>query len=225
MSYVCKFCKKTFGSEQTLLTHLCEPKRRWNNRKDTNVQLAFRCFQHFWRITATNMKSEKTYEDFMGSKYYLAFVRFANYVMGVYIASVEDYIEWLLKSRVRIDKWSTDEVYETYIKEFNVRESVDRAIERTVLTIKSWAEENKKEWTTFFNEVSVPRAIHMIRAGKISPWVLYNSKGGIKLMESFNEEQMIMIEEYVSPTAWTKRFEQSPEDVKFALDVTKAAGL
>ena len=162
MSYVCKFCKKTFGSEQTLLTHLCEPKRRWNNRKDTNVQLAFRCFQHFWRITATNMKSEKTYEDFMGSKYYLAFVRFANYVMGVYIASVEDYIEWLLKSRVRIDKWSTDEVYETYIKEFNVRESVDRAIERTVLTIKSWAEENKKEWTTFFNEVSVPRAIHML---------------------------------------------------------------
>ena len=65
----------------------------------------------------------------------------------------------------------------------------------------------------------------MIRAGKISPWILYNSKGGIKLMESFNEEQMIMIEEYVSPTAWTKRFEQSPEDVKFALDVTKAAGL
>ena len=65
----------------------------------------------------------------------------------------------------------------------------------------------------------------MIRSGKISPWILYNSKGGIKLMESLNEEQMIMIEEYVSPTSWTKRFQQSPDDVKFVLDVTKAAGL
>mgnify|MGYP003319418419 CR=1 FL=1 len=44
-------------------------------------------------------------------------------------------------------------------------------------------------------------------------------------MESLNEEQMIMIEEYVSPTSWTKRFQQSPDDVKFVLDVTKAAGL
>ena len=92
MSYECKFCKKTFGSERTLLSHLCEPKRRWNNRNEKNVQLAFRCFQHFWRVTATNMKSEKTYDDFMTSKYYLAFVKFANYIMGVYIANVESYI-------------------------------------------------------------------------------------------------------------------------------------
>ena len=144
MSYECKFCKKTFGSEKTLLTHLCEPKRRWNNRNEKNVQLAFRCFQHFWRITATNMKHEKTYDEFMNSKYYLAFVKFANYILGVYVANIETYIEWLLKKRVRIDKWSSDTVYEEYIKEFNVRESVDRAIERTILTIKDWAEENNK---------------------------------------------------------------------------------
>ena len=225
MSYECKFCKKTFGSEQTLLTHLCEPKRRWNNRKDANVQLAFRCFQHFWRITATNMKQEKTYDEFMKSKYYLAFVKFANYIMGVYIANVESYIEWLLKKRVRIDKWSSDQVYEEYIKEFNVRESVDRAVERTILTIKQWAEENKKDWINFCNEVSTPRAVHMIRSGKLSPWLLYNSKGGIKLMESLTQEQMIMIEQYVSPNSWSKRFQESPDDVKFVLEITKAAGI
>jgi hypothetical protein len=225
MTYECKFCKKSFGSERTLITHLCEPKRRWNNRNEKNVQLAFRCFQHFWRITSTNMKSEKTYDDFMTSKYYLAFVKFANYVMGVYIASVEDYIEWLLKQRIRIDKWSSDTVYEQYIKEFNVRESVDRAVERTILSIKQWSEENQKDWTAFFKEVSVPRAVHMIRSGKISPWVLYNSKGGLKLLESLNDEQMIMIEEYVSPPAWSERFQTSPEDVEFVLNLTKKAGL
>ena len=120
------------------------------------------------------MKQEKTYDEFMKSKYYLAFVKFANYIMGVYIANVESYIEQLLKKRVRIDKWSSDQVYEEYIKEFNVRESVDRAVERTILTIKQWAEENKKDWINFFNEVSTPRAVHMIRSGKMQTcsWLL-----------------------------------------------------
>ncbi len=225
MSYECKFCKKIFGSERTLLSHLCEPKRRWNNRKEKNVQLAFRCFQHFFRITATNMKSEKTYDDFMTSKYYLAFVKFANYIMGVYISNVETYIEWLLKQRIRIDKWSTDQVYESYIKEFNFRESVDRAVERTVIELKNWSEESNKPWNSFFNEVSQPRAIHMIRAGKISPWIVYNSQSGLKWLDSLNDEQMIMINDYINPTQWSKRFSNSPEDVRFVLDITKKAEL
>jgi|TARA_B100001027_G_C16263057_1_gene330492 hypothetical protein len=225
MSYECKFCKKIFGSERTLLSHLCEPKRRWNNRKEKNVQLAFRCFQHFFRITATNMKSEKTYDDFMTSKYYLAFVKFANYIMGVYISNVETYIEWLLKQRIRIDKWSTDQVYESYIKEFNFRESVDRAVERTVIELKNWSEESNKPWNSFFKEVSQPRAIHMIRAGKISPWIVYNSQSGLKWLDSLNDEQMIMINDYINPTQWSKRFSNSPEDVRFVLDITKKAEL
>lgn len=225
MSYECKFCKKSFGSEKTLITHLCEPKRRWENRKEKNVQLAFRCFQHFWRITSTNMKSEKTYDDFMNSKYYLAFVKFANYVMGVYVANVENYVEWLLKQRIRIDKWATDETYESYIKDFNVRESVERAVERTILSIKDWSRENNKDWTSFFNEVSKPRLIHMIRSGKISPWILYNSNGGINALDSLNNEQMLMIEDYISPIAWKKRFDSSQDDVQFVLDLTKKANL
>ncbi len=225
MSYECKFCKKTFGSERTLLSHLCEPKRRWNNRNEKNVQLAFRCFQHFWRVTATNMKSEKTYDDFMTSKYYLAFVKFANYIMGVYIANVESYIEWLLKQRTRIDRWSSDEVYEAYIKEFNFRESVDRAVERTVLELQKWSQDTSKPWNSFFSQVSQPRAIQMIRAGKISPWILYNSQSGLQWLESLNEEQMIMINDYINPNDWGQRFSNSPEDVKFVLDLTKKAEL
>ena len=81
------------------------------------------------------------------------------------------------------------------------------------------------DWTTFFKEVSLPRAIHMIRSGKISPWVLYNSEGGIGLLEKLSAEQMTMIEDYISPGPWAKRFQDSPEDVKFVMDVTKAAGL
>ena len=106
-----------------------------------------------------------------------------------------------------------------------MRESVERAVERTILSIKEWSTENGKDWTSFFSEVSTPRLIHMIRSGKISPWILYNSNGGINALDSLNNEQMMMIEDYVSPVAWKKRFDSSQDDVKFVLELTKKANL
>ena len=225
MSFECKFCKKSFGSEKTLITHLCEPKRRWNNRKDRNVQLAFRCYQHFWRITSTAMKTERTYDDFMNSKYYTAFVKFANYLVDVYVASVEDYIEWLLKHRIKVDRWPSDVVYEQYIKEFAVRESVERAVERTVLSMKGWGESNSMPWNSFFEKVSKSRCIHMIRSGQISPWLLYNSKSGISFLQSLNQQETLMIEDYIDPAAWANRFKKSADDVNFVHEIVKKANL
>lgn len=225
MSFECKFCKKSFSSEKTLITHLCEPKRRWNNRKDRNVQLAFRCYQHFWRITSTAMKTERTYDDFMASKYYTAFVKFANYLVDVYVASVEDYIEWLLKNRVKVDKWPSDIVYEQYIKEFAVRESVERAVERTVLSMKGWGESNSMPWNVFFAKVSKSRCIHMIRSGQISPWLLYNSKSGISFLQSLNQQETLMIEDYIDPAAWASRFKKSADDVSFVHEIVKKANI
>jgi len=225
MSFECKFCKKSFSSEKTLITHLCEPKRRWNNRKDRNVQLAFRCYQHFWRITSTAMKTERTYDDFMTSKYYTAFVKFANYLVDVYVASVEDYIEWLLKNRVKVDKWPSDIVYEQYIKEFAVRESVERAVERTVISMKGWGESNSMPWNVFFEKVSKSRCIHMIRSGQISPWLLYNSKTGISFLQSLNQQETLMIEDYIDPAAWASRFKKSQDDVSFVHEIVKKANI
>ena len=65
----------------------------------------------------------------------------------------------------------------------------------------------------------------MIRAGKISPWIVYNSQSGLKWLDSLNDEQMIMINDYINPTQWSKRFSNSPEDVRFVLDITKKAEL
>ena len=44
-------------------------------------------------------------------------------------------------------------------------------------------------------------------------------------LEKLSAEQMTMIEDYISPGPWAKRFQDSPDDVKFVMDVTKAAGL
>jgi hypothetical protein len=91
--------------------------------------------------------------------------------------------------------------------------------------MKNWGEQNHMPWNAFFQKISKPRGIHMIRSGKISPWVLYNSKSGLKFLESLTAQETVMIEDYICPTSWTKRFNQSPTDVEFVHDIMKKANI
>ena len=40
----CKYCNKEFRKESTLAAHLCESKRRWQQEKETGVQLGLRAY-------------------------------------------------------------------------------------------------------------------------------------------------------------------------------------
>ena len=40
--YKCKYCEKTYRKESTLFAHLCEQKRRWQQEKETGVQLGLK---------------------------------------------------------------------------------------------------------------------------------------------------------------------------------------
>ena len=82
----CTYCDKTFAKERTLQVHLCEPKRRHLQRDEKWVVNAFMVFQRFYQIHQHNSKP-RTYDDFVDSAYYNAFVKFGRYIM--YITSSE----------------------------------------------------------------------------------------------------------------------------------------
>ena len=61
--YKCRYCEKDFSKESTLAVHLCEPKRRWQQEKETGVQLGLRAYLRFYEITQGSAKL-KSYDDF-----------------------------------------------------------------------------------------------------------------------------------------------------------------
>ena len=77
----------------------------------------------------------------------------------------------------------------------------------------------------FLEKISPNRAVHYIRSGKISPWILYNSKSGVKLLQSFNAEQVALVNEYIDPDFWTAKFQMANQDVRFVEDVLEKAGI
>jgi hypothetical protein len=77
----CGYCKKTFRRAESLVVHLCEPKRRRQERSERGVELGFQSYLRFYEIAQGSARL-KTFDDFADSPYYRAFVKFGRYCVA-----------------------------------------------------------------------------------------------------------------------------------------------
>ena len=220
----CKWCGKEFQIERTLSAHMCVKKRRWADRDMSHIRLGHRAFQMFYELN-TSAKEPKSMEDFIMSQYYEAFVKYGRACQVNEWLQPERYTEWLIKNGVKLKQWTSDRQYDKFIKDYVRKEPGLKALERTIVYLSKWSDENDKAWQNYFTDVSPSRAVHDIRAAKVSPWVIYLSGTGNKLLERFNDEQVAMIDEMIDPPFWMKLFTASKEEVKTIKQTCKDANI
>ena len=223
--YKCEYCKKEFSRENTLQVHVCENKRRAHQRDEKRVQLGFFTFNQFYKLGLGNLK-EKTYEDFCKSPYYNAFVKFGSFVNNVRPLYPEKYIDYIVTSGVKVDKWCDEALYEKYAVDLIKREDVTTALERSIKTMMEWSKDNPPSvWNDYFKYVNLNRAVYHIKDGKISPWMLLNSNSGKEMLSRFNEEQLSIVYHIMDPEHWAKKFDYSSADISLAKDIIKESNL
>jgi len=222
LNYKCGYCEKSFAREKTLMVHICEPKRRHLSRNEKHVQLALLTYQRFYEISQKTSK-KKTFDDFVDSPYYNAFVKFGSFMSNTNPIYPEKFIDFVIKSGVKLDHWCRDELYDTYLEELLKLEPADGAIQRSIQTMMDWADDKEAAWNHYFNYVNLNRATHDIKEGKISPWVLLNSKTAKEMLKKLNDEQLEIIGPFINPTFWMKRFKALPADTELVKEVIKEA--
>lgn len=203
---------------------MCEQKRRHLQRSEKRVQLGFYAFNQFYKLSAGS-KKDKTYEEFCKSPYYNAFVKFGSFLNNVKPLYPEKYINYVVTSGVKLDDWCKETLYETYAIELIMKEGVETALERSIMTMMEWAEENDSVWNHYFNYVSLNRAVWHIKDGKISPWMILNCKSGKEMLGKFNDEQLSLIYHIMNPEHWAMRFRKLPADVELVKEVAKESNL
>jgi hypothetical protein len=220
----CKFCGKKFTKVSTLSAHLCAVKKRFLDQDSIGSKLGFRVFQKVYEFN-TSQKNPKTIEDFITSPHYLSFVKFGRYLVELNPIDCDQFVEFVIKNAIPIDKWRSEEVYTLYLSEFTKSEKPERAVERTILELEAWAREHKTEYTKFFEEVIPNEAVWLIRSGRISPWVLYLAQTSDKLFNRISSEQSHLIEKAINPAKWQTQFMLKKDDVKFIKEILKVAAL
>lgn len=222
--FVCTHCKSKFTKEKTLMIHMCEQKRRHLAKDEKHVVLGFYTFNKFYQLNQKSM-TNKTYEEFTKSPYYNAFVKFGSFVNNINPLYTNNFIEWIVKSGVKIDHWCRDELYEKYILELIHTESVETALERSITHMTLWAETNNSEWNHYFSYVSTNRAMFDIKDGKISPWLVLNSSKGKELLNQFRDDQLSAISNIIDPQIWVKKFKKQSNDLELVKKIIKESNL
>jgi len=220
----CKYCGKKFHKETTLATHICLKKQRYLDINTEGFRYGFRTFQKYFAYH-TNSKKIKTQDEFIDSQYYTEFVNFGNHVGLLRPVHLEQYIDFVIKSGLKIEKWKIDSVYELYIENLVKTEPPVSATDRTISVIIEWCEKNNVTFNQFFINISANEAAYLIKTGRISPWVLYLSKSAEDLQGRFTEDHDPMIKNVIDPGFWMRKFKKETDDVEYIKNLLEQAGL
>jgi len=221
----CKYCEKEFTREKTLQTHVCEQKRRYNARQDKHSVIALQAFIRFYELNSPLSNGKKTFDDFVKSPFYNGFIKFGSFMNNIKPLYPSNYIDWLIKNSIHLDKWSKESIYDKYVISLIYSESVETALERSVTTMQLWADTNNSSWDRYFYDVNINIAYFDVKDGKISPWLLLNCDSGLSLLNRFREDQITTITNVLDVDKWSKMFEKNPDDVAFINQIVEAGNL
>lgn len=223
MSFVCEYCKKEFAKETSIEVHMCEPKRRRMQQDEAGVRLGFQAYIKFYETMQGSAKN-KTYDDFCESAYYKAFVKFGRYCVNTHVINPPQFMNWLLKNNKKIDRWCSDQIYTEYLTQHLLVEAVDDALKRAIEHSIRWEESTGHPAKDMLRYGNANALCYDITAGRISPWVIYNSQSGVEFLGNLSTEQVAIVWPYINSDAWHKKFNNYPADQEFVKDILTQAG-
>ena len=228
---VCKYCQKEFRRESTLLAHICEAKRRHQQRDETGVQFGYRAYIQFYETTQGSAKL-KTYEDFAASPYYLAFVRYGRYLVSIRVINSTSFTAWLLKNNKKLDYWCSDKLYEEWLLDYLRRENAEDALERGLEEMRNYAESFREvdgscdfDFSDYFRRGNSNRICQHIVSGRISPWIIYNCDSGVSWLADLSPALLSLIMAYIDPDYWSRRLQDFLGDTEWSKHILSQAGL
>ena len=209
--------------ERTLLTHMCETKHRWLDKDKVGNRLGFQSFVQFYK-KHSSAKNTKTYDEFIRSPYYSAFVKFGSYCADTNVVNVSRFVDWLLAEQISIDNWTSDKVYTKFLIEYLRKEDAFDAIHRSVETAIKLAETENIQPQDILRYGNINKICYQVTLGKISPWMLYQSNSGVQFLDTLNPDHAKLIIDYIDPEQWALKFKREPDLVRQIKEVLTLGG-
>lgn len=221
--HTCQFCEKTFQRETSLAVHVCEAKKRHQERDEVGVQIGFQAYLRFYETTQGSARL-KSYEDFARSAYYRAFVRYGRHCVAIRAVNVPRFTDWLLKNNRKIDHWCRDTVYTEFLVQYIRSEAVADALARAMEQAIAWSEETGNPDRDYLRYGNVNVICYAVTTGRISPWILYNCDSGQAFLDSLNADQISMLWSWIDAEFWQHRMREYAADAAYAQAMLQKAG-
>lgn len=158
----CPFCKKELKTQSGFDKHMCEKKSRYVNF-DVLAFFVWKCWNKFVGLKL-GADEEKNKLRFINSREYKDFVSFSKYLEDVNPYDCSDFVKYLVRIKLPVNKWTGTKVYHNWVLDFEKREGKEVSIVRSKKFIESQNIDIKN--------ISESRLYNYLYNGRISPWYI-----------------------------------------------------
>jgi hypothetical protein len=197
----CEYCNKQYKQQVAFEKHLCEKKKRVLLREEKSTKLSLHLFNEFYRTQLNSLK-QYSFDFFEKSPYYKAFIKFGEYCYNSKIIAADQFLQWLIKQNIPVDRWASDQQYNKFFIEYLREEPAVDALERAIKYSIVWAEKKNMPSHVMLRYMTDLSLVYAIQNGKVSPWILYMSKNGQKRLATLEGNYLDGVWEYIDPSAW-----------------------
>ena len=222
--FSCQYCKKIFSSEKIVAHHMCEQRRRFQQRDTAFARFGCEAFNTIQQTIFGKSKT-KTEEEFRKSDLYLACLRWGHFVVDIKCLEPKQYLTWLLKLNVPIDQWDHDSIYDCWVQHYVLVEPAWDAIERSVKNIAAWGEENSQPYGNYFTSAGTARILTDIRKASVSGWAVFCCDSGIKWLSELEAGDLELVWAWLDASRWKIHLAKYPVEVEQISKICMDAGL
>jgi hypothetical protein len=179
-------------------------------RTQKNSIIGYEAWKQFYSTGFANQKT-RTYEEYIRSPFYNAFSKFGVFCIDIQVLNIPRYVDFLLKEQVKIDFWNKDTTYNKFLASYLKTEDPFDAIARSIETTIKLSESENTLPADYFKVTGPNKICQEVVKGKISPWLLYQSKSGVEFLSGLNSDQERIILPYIAPEYWAIKFISNKE--------------
>lgn len=217
VEWKCNYCNKVFVQEKSFMTHQCKGKRRVEQLKTHTGQAAYATYCEWLKYKKYASPNVNT---FMASRYYIGFMKFAEYAERLNIDQ-SAFVKFISQKHPDITPslWCSSSVYSLYLSYYDSAHDPWEQVLQSQSFVEKQSEIHECKWDEVLPKIGLQAVIEAFRKKKLSPWFLFTSPIGLSFLKSLDSDDYKTFEKIINCEAWAERFKENRELVTQMQDV------
>lgn len=200
----CHYCNHRFRNEMTFMKHHCEPKRRAQELMSPLGQAAYSYYREWMRLKRYSQPSSVA---FMESRYYRAFINFAQLVVDANIANPNKFISLMVEADVLPVLWCRDQCYAVYLDWVDKLSDPLEQVQESISYLLDICERENVSLDKIAEHLGGQRIISLIRQRRLTPWLVFTAETFRTVIRSLDKSQLAAFNVVVNSAFWGERFQ------------------
>ena len=220
--FKCNYCSKKFVSETIFMRHFCEARRRAEELVSPIGQSAFMLYTDWMKARKFGQQSAAA---FMTSKFYKAFINFAELVKKANIPNPSQYIKVMIENDMPPPMWCRDTSYAMYLNWIDKASDPIDQVSDSIEYLIGICEAEEVTLENIFTHLGTQRILQLIRQRRLSPWFLFASERFIGMLRGLSPDERAVFSGVINAAVWSDKFQNAPHKVREINKIVKGLNL